>query len=373
MKEKGKRKLTKDKGVYCLVSAQKMHNGKPDECFYITFNDNNDRKVWEKVGWRSEGVSQAKAVEKRKERMEALRIGAPIDKASRVIAFGTAWEEWEKTHLPALKDKANITILAEKYVLPRFKNKAMNSITPLDLDRMKMEMLGAGRSPQTVKHALGLIRRVFRKALAWGIYYGPIPTAAVQMPKIDSARMRYLTKEEASMLLETLRSVSLLWHDIALLSLHTGMRLNELLGLRCRQIDMVSGIIDVIEAKPGTYTAYLSDAAMKMLAGRMGNDPSALVFPSPRNGGKMTRAGKPFLKSVVTCKFNEGVANDRYTVVFHTLRHTFASWLVQKGVSLSEVAELMGHSSTRMTERYAKLSPKSKRIAVNKIGEMLHG
>lgn len=109
-----------------------------------------------------------------------------------------------------------------------------------------------------------------------------------------------------------------------------------------------------------------------MLAGRMGYDSSALVFPAPRSGEKIIRAGKPFLKAVEACGFNNGVTNARYKVVFHTLRHTFASWLVQKGVVLSEVAELMGHASTKMTERYAKLSPKSKRIAVNIIGEMLH-
>ncbi|MDR2504209.1 MAG: site-specific integrase [Deltaproteobacteria bacterium] len=359
--------------MYCLVSAVKMHNGKPDECFYITFNDGGGRKVWEKIGWRSEGISQATAVGKRKERMEALRVGAPVDQTSRTLTFGAAWEEWERTHLPTLKDRSNIVILAKKHVLPRFKNRAMNSITALDLDRMKLELGESGRSAQTIKHTLGLIRRVYRKALVWGIYHGPVPTTAIKMPRTDNARMRWLTQEEASALLGKLRLTSPLWHDITLLSLHTGMRLDDILQLRCRQVNMVSGIIDVIEAKPGTYTAYLSDRAKKMLAGRMvGSDASDLVFPSPRTAGKIFKAGKPFLKAVKECGFNEGVTNARYKVVFHTLRHTFASWLVQKGVFLSEVAELMGHASTRMTERYAKLSPKSKRIAVNIIGEMLH-
>lgn len=372
MAEKGKMIRTKNTGVYSLTSTVKMHNGKSDVCLYISFKDAQGRKTWEKIGWYSEGVRQATAVSKRKERMEALRVGAPVDKASRIISFGAAWEEWKNTHLPILKDKATLTILAEKYVLPRFKNRAMNSITALDLDRMKLELGESGLSPQTVKHVLGLIRRVYRKALAWGIYYGPIPTAAMKMPKIDNARMRYLTKTEAATLLGKLHSTSLLWHDIALLSLHTGMRLNEILELRCRQVDMTSSIINVIEAKPGTYTAYLSDVAKKMLYERIGNDPTALVFPSPKKGKKIIRAGKPFLKAVDACKFNDGVTNARYKVVFHTLRHTFASWLVQKGVSLSEVAELMGHTSTKMTERYAKLSTKSKQIAVNKIAKILH-
>jgi integrase len=305
--------------------------------------------------------------------MEALRVGAPVDKASRTISFGAAWEEWRRTHLPTLKDKATVTILAEKYVLPRFGGRAMNSITALDIDRMKLELGESGLSAQTVKHVLGLIRRVYRKALAWGIYYGPVPTSAVKMPKTDNARLRYLARGEAVALRDELRLASPLWHDIALLSLYTGMRLDDILQLRCRQVDMASGIIDVLEAKPGTYTAYLSDPAMRMLAGRLEKNGAALVFPSSRLGGKIIRAGKPFLKAVEACGFNDGVTDARYKVVFHTLRHTFASWLVQRGVTLSELANLMGHASTKMTERYAKLSPKGKRVAVNKIGQMLHG
>jgi integrase family protein len=62
---------------------------------------------------------------------------------------------------------------------------------------------------------------------------------------------------------------------------------------------------------------------------------------------------------------NAGVNDPRQKVVFHTLRHTFASWLVQKGVPLHTVAELMGHRSIAMTQRYAHLSPESLRNAVN--------
>jgi integrase len=135
---------------------------------------------------------------------------------------------------------------------------------------------------------------------------------------------------------------------------------------------LASGIIDVIESKPGTYTAYLSDAAADMLAGRMGGNGADMVFPSPRTEGSMSKAGKPFIKAVKECGFNEGVTTNKYKVSFHTLRHTFASWLVQKGVPLSEVSELMGHSTIQMTERYAKLSPKSKQVSVNIIGKILH-
>ena len=51
-------------------------------------------------------------------------------------------------------------------------------------------------------------------------------------------------------------------------------------------------------------------------------------------------------------------------VVFHTLRHTFASWLVQKGQPIYTVSKLLGHRGIKHTERYAHLAPTTQRAAV---------
>ena len=50
---------------------------------------------------------------------------------------------------------------------------------------------------------------------------------------------------------------------------------------------------------------------------------------------------------------------------FHSLRHTYASWLVQRGVGLKEIKELLGHESIKTTEIYAHLSPENLRSAVS--------
>lgn len=84
-----------------------------------------------------------------------------------------------------------------------------------------------------------------------------------------------------------------------------------------------------------------------------------------------TQISASFKRIVEEIGLNEGISDPRQKVVFHTLRHTFASWLVQKGTPLYTVAELMGHKSLTMTSRYAHLAPENMRNAVNKISGML--
>jgi len=79
------------------------------------------------------------------------------------------------------------------------------------------------------------------------------------------------------------------------------------------------------------------------------------VFPG-KNGGRLTDIKKPFLSARKRAGLDD--------VRFHDLRHTFASHLVMAGVDLTTVKELLGHKSTKMTERYSHLSPKHKADAV---------
>jgi site-specific recombinase XerD len=65
--------------------------------------------------------------------------------------------------------------------------------------------------------------------------------------------------------------------------------------------------------------------------------------------------------------FNAGVTDRRQRVVFHTLRHTFASWLVQNGTDLYTVSKLLGHSDISMTQRYSHLSDDTLQRAVKNL------
>ena len=105
-------------------------------------------------------------------------------------------------------------------------------------------------------------------------------------------------------------------------------------------------------------TAYMTERVRKVLEARSGNgegNTSGHIF-TDGNGYPVQGTSKAF-KNVVNELFNQGVTDRRYKVCFHSLRHTFASRLVEASTDLYSVSKLMGHSTIRMTERYSHLSP----------------
>jgi len=67
--------------------------------------------------------------------------------------------------------------------------------------------------------------------------------------------------------------------------------------------------------------------------------------------------------------WNEGIEDRRQRATFHTLRHTYASWLAIQGTSILTIKELLGHKTLAMTERYSHLIPDVKQDAVKKMEE----
>ena len=90
-----------------------------------------------------------------------------------------------------------------------------------------------------------------------------------------------------------------------------------------------------------------------------------------RKGKMIKEISNAFGRTVKDLGLNNGVEDQRYKVVFHTLRHTFASWLVEDGTDLYAVQKLMGHSTISMTERYAHLSNGTLQNAVKRLEKNL--
>jgi integrase len=107
----------------------------------------------------------------------------------------------------------------------------------------------------------------------------------------------------------------------------------------------------------------MTDEIKAMFNRRKRGRPNEIVFKD-RNGKQIKEASNSFGRAVDGLHLNREVIDRRQKVTFHSLRHTFASWLVQQGEPLYTVQKLMGHASLSMTERYSHLSPDNMKRAV---------
>lgn len=339
------------------------HNGKPDQCFYITYRKER-RLVWEKIGHASEGYGARMAANLRAERVRSIRHGEELPKEkAKVPLFSEMADTYISWAEENLRDP-NVRGRYENHLKDHLLKKRLNEISPFDIERLKSDLLKRGLSPATVKHCLGMIREIFNKATTWGKYTGANPIRSVKMPTINNRRERFLSFEEAQILLEELNKGSQTTYELALIALHTGLRAGEIFNLRKQDLDFENGIIRIMDPKnKSSRAAFMTDQTKELLKARLPAEPGDLVFlPRIHAKGHISRVSG-FFQRAVDQLFNKGITDRRQRVVFHSLRHTFASWLAIQGTPLLAIKELLGHKTLAMTERYAHLTPDMKKKA----------
>ena len=133
-----KRILTSHKGVYQRESTEEIFKGKPNLCFDITYK-RNGKKIFEKIGWLSEGFTAKLAADIRAQRMKQLRFGEelPKDKVKAPLFTDVAdkyflWAETNLTRGGSLE-----RFRYDKHMKDFFNGKRMNEISTFDLERLK--------------------------------------------------------------------------------------------------------------------------------------------------------------------------------------------------------------------------------------------
>lgn len=374
-KSGGKREKTRFPGVYSRDIINKR-TGKSDTAYDICYRDDFGKMRWKLIGYKSDGVNAAYANKRRGVILDGISRG---DKPNREVVgvsmtFGEAWELYKTKWLVNLVDQDYPEIVYKKHIEPFLGRRRLDAITPLVVEDLKTSLLQKSLSSATASKILGLVRSVYKKLALWGLYGGEIPTNGFKMPKIDNARTRYLTEQEAIKLLDAIKTRSKVWHDIAYLSLYTGMRKGEILALRGEHLDFGSGRVLVKDAKTGSRTVHMTKEVRELLKARAPESAEEFVFrPSRKAATKyITRySDESFVRAVAACKLNDGITDRRHKVVFHTLRHTYCSWLAKAGVPLYTIGELVGHKSVEMTRRYSHLCPDAKQAAAAKIGPLM--
>jgi integrase len=266
------------------------------------------------------------------------------------------------------KSSLNREKILYKYYLSVLDNKTLQEITMLDAEKIVNGMIKKGLAVRTAQYAAAVLRHALNKAVERG-YLQVNPVSKIKVPRKDNRRTRFLTKEEAAKLLDELKKRSQRVYEMAFLSLNTGMRFGEIANLTWQDIDFDNGIIYIKDPKNRTgRVAYMTEGVKELLLNKKKNSNSNnnFIFYTQDNNKKKSIPGS-FDRAVQRLGLNNGITDPRDKVVFHTLRHTFASWLVQAGTPLYTVKELLGHKSIAMTERYSHLAENTMREAIKNI------
>lgn len=214
----------------------------------------------------------------------------------------------------------------------------------------------AGMSNSTINREISILSASINYAIKrWGWNIAN-PASGLYL-KIPEGRLRWLTPHEAALLLQAAReSKAPHLYDFIVLALNTGMRRSEILRLEVAKIDLQAKKIHLegSDTKSGKRRVIpLNERALSAIRSRLQwNDSNGVTGTRlfiQQNGKPVVQINTAFRNAVIA----SGIEDFR----LHDLRHTFASWLVQEGVPLPEVRDLLGHSSIKQTERYAHLAP----------------
>lgn len=315
----------------------------------------------------------ARSLREKRQKAEAARKAEERIATETQKNLITVGEFWETEYLPAQSHKSDGSIVAEKnlwkkWIAPKIATLPLRLLNPSNLEPIKACMISEQKAEATIKYAMAVISQVWTHAERMGLVNSPSPTKQVVLPKKDNKRQRYLSKDEADQLLSVLKSRSPVTHDMSILALDCGLRFGEIAALTWGDCDLTHRQLFIRDPKArANRFAFMTERVYQVLSSLPKRSPSELIFPDS-NGKKMERISNSFRKTADEL-FNQNVSDLRLRVCFHTLRHTFASRLVNSGVSLYEVKELMGHSDFSMTQRYSHLSPEGLRTAIRNLEE----
>ncbi len=227
----------------------------------------------------------------------------------------------------------------------------LSAVTPKHIDIYKTERLKT-LSPVTMNIELRTLRAAFYTAVRWK-HLAENPFKNVPLIRIPEQQPTYLTKAEFRQLLSV---ISEQWFkDLITVAVYTGLRRAELLNMLWKDVDFQRNLIYIqssadFKTKHGKRRSVpMNQDVVTILMKRFSNAAGEFVFSNRGKRIQETSLTHKFKASILKAELNEELH-------FHSLRHTFATWLVQEGVSIYEVQKLLGHSSVKITEVYSHLA-----------------
>jgi integrase len=339
------------------------------------------------------GKSQTEARARAKELRKRLELGQPVrDTADTLATFSL---EWIATALAASERKTTTkamyaAITRSQIVSSGIGGLPLGKITPRAVEGWLVELRERGLAESTVRIAYDILLAILKTAIRDGAL-GRNPVAAVKRPRVTRKEADYLSSDQVRAVLSAAQSTR--FAPLFTLLVNTGLRRGEALALQWSDVDLeagtlrvrgtlarVNGELEVTEPKtekskrtvplssPAVQTLRtirLEQAQQRLRAGSWWH-PTGYLFT--------TRFGEPCdpRNALRAFKVAAKRAGLPASVGLHTLRHTAATMMLQAGVPLKIVSEILGHASVAITgDIYGHVAPEVSREAVAKLAAAL--